>query len=128
MTGLAILSRAVVAALCATAIVAAPTSDAKAASPSVVLDQATFTGVTDGITSKYLGIPFAKPPTGDLRFRQPVAIDPYTGTHVATAFGPSCPQQAVLLALPPDLATDTIDFITDVVLDVIEPQSEDCTS
>ena len=39
-------------------IVAAPT----ASGPTVTLDSGTFQGVTDGVTNKFLGIPFAKPP------------------------------------------------------------------
>ena len=31
-------------------------------SPAVSLDQGTFTGVSDGVTNRFLGIPFAKPP------------------------------------------------------------------
>jgi len=38
-------------------VVAAPT-----VSPSLKLDSGTFTGKSDGVTQKFLGIPFAKPP------------------------------------------------------------------
>ena len=38
-------------------------------------------------------VPFAKPPVGDLRFRQPVLHGPWNGTLDATSFGPSCIQQ-----------------------------------
>ena len=31
--------------------------------------------------------------TGQNRFNLPVPVAPYTGSHQATAFGPSCPQQ-----------------------------------
>ncbi len=37
--------------------------------------------------------------TGDLRFRLPQAVDAYTGTLNATAFGPACPQQS---GVPPN--------------------------
>lgn len=34
----------------------------RVSSPVVILDEGTFTGVTDGTTDKFLGIPFALPP------------------------------------------------------------------
>ncbi len=41
---------------------------------------------------KFLGVPFAKPPTGTLRFRAPVTPDPWTDTFEATESGPACMQ------------------------------------
>ena len=35
---------------------------ATAASPTVKLDNGVFTGTTDGVSTKFLGIPFAQPP------------------------------------------------------------------
>jgi para-nitrobenzyl esterase len=40
------------------------------------------------------GIPFAKPPVGDLRWRAPQAPDPWRGTLEALSFGPPCVQFA----------------------------------
>lgn len=40
----------------------------------------------------YLGIPYAAPPTGDLRWRPPQPAKPWEGTYKADKFGPSCPQ------------------------------------
>jgi para-nitrobenzyl esterase len=45
----------------------------------------------DGVVA-FLGMPFAKPPVGDLRFRPPVAIDAWDGPIEASGFGPACPQ------------------------------------
>ncbi|XP_035679082.1 carboxylesterase 5A-like [Branchiostoma floridae] len=41
----------------------------------------------------FLGIPFAAPPVGDLRFRPPEPVVPWEGLKDATEFGPSCPQE-----------------------------------
>lgn len=40
----------------------------------------------------YKGIPFAQPPTGNLRFRAPVARSPWAGRYQAVEFAPNCPQ------------------------------------
>lgn len=48
-------------------------------------------GVTaDGLTV-WKGIPYAAPPTGELRWRPPQPIA-WSGVRQATAFGPACPQ------------------------------------
>jgi para-nitrobenzyl esterase len=44
----------------------------------------------------FKGIPFAQPPTGQLRWREPLAVKPWTGTRDATAFGPPCMQGGAL--------------------------------
>ena len=41
---------------------------------------------------KFLGIPYAAPPTGDLRWRAPQDAEPWKGVRKATSFGPRCPQ------------------------------------
>ncbi|KAF7422790.1 hypothetical protein PC9H_010949 [Pleurotus ostreatus] len=95
---------------------------------SVTLDSATFTGTTSGRVTKFLGIPYAQPPTGDRRFRLPEPIPPYTGTVRATAFGPACPQQSVRLPLPDGLASDAVDLIVNTAYKAVFPDSEDCLS
>jgi para-nitrobenzyl esterase len=44
----------------------------------------------------FRGIPFAAPPTGDLRWREPQPPQPRSGTLQATAFAPACYQDAYL--------------------------------
>ncbi|ALO11925.1 Carboxylesterase [Streptomyces venezuelae] len=43
-----------------------------------------------GVTS-FLGIPYAAPPFGALRFREPAPPEPWTGVRDATAHGPTAP-------------------------------------
>jgi para-nitrobenzyl esterase len=42
----------------------------------------------------WLGLPFARPPVGELRWKAPRPPEPWTGTREALAFGPSCVQLA----------------------------------
>ncbi|KAK7462578.1 hypothetical protein BaRGS_00038372 [Batillaria attramentaria] len=41
---------------------------------------------------QFLGVPFAEPPIGQLRFKKPVPVRPWNVTLNATEFAPSCPQ------------------------------------
>ncbi|KAJ8454773.1 hypothetical protein ONZ45_g19172 [Pleurotus djamor] len=95
---------------------------------SVTLDSATVTGATLGRVTSFLGIPYAKPPTGDRRFRLPEPVAPYTGTIRATSYGPACPQQVPRLPLPSGLTSDVVDLLVNQVFKAVFPESEDCLS
>lgn len=43
---------------------------------------------------QFLGIPYAAPPVGTLRWQPPQPAQPWTGTRNATAYGARCPQLA----------------------------------
>ncbi len=45
----------------------------------------------DGVAT-FKNIPFAEPPVGDLRWREPIPARAWTGVRDATAFGPMCHQ------------------------------------
>ncbi len=40
----------------------------------------------------FKGIPFARPPVGDLRWREPRPVEPWTGVREASEFRPACTQ------------------------------------
>jgi para-nitrobenzyl esterase len=63
-------------------------------------------GLQAGDVSVYKGIPYAKPPVGDLRFAPPRDGEPWIGERDCTRFGDICFQVALLAGR--------------------EPQSEDC--
>lgn len=49
-------------------------------------------GISDGTVSAWLGIRYAAPPTGELRWRAPQPPAPWTEPADATKVGPVCPQ------------------------------------
>jgi para-nitrobenzyl esterase len=82
---------------------------AYAAAPSdeVKIDSGKLKGASqDGVTS-FKGIPFAAPPVGDLRWRPPQPVKPWSDVRDATKYGPDCaqlpfPGDAAPLGVPPD--------------------------
>lgn len=64
--------------------------------PQAVVAQGTLEGFTlkSGITN-YRGIPFAQPPIGNLRWREPQLAAKWTGVRKATEFGPNAMQKNV---------------------------------
>jgi para-nitrobenzyl esterase len=51
-------------------------------------------GAAAGNTDQFLGIPYAAPPVGPLRWRPPQPPAPWHGIREATAYAPHCPQPA----------------------------------
>jgi len=86
------LSALVVGALVATAS-AAPVAPGSSRTGLVVTTTGgTLRGTTVGRTDEFLGIPYAAPPVGPLRWRPPQPAARWTGIRAATAFAPHCPQ------------------------------------
>jgi para-nitrobenzyl esterase len=55
-----------------------------------------FAQTTPGGTARaFLGIPYAAPPVGDLRWKPPVPAAVWTGVRPATGFGPRCEQLTI---------------------------------
>ncbi|MGH3288651.1 MAG: carboxylesterase family protein, partial [Streptosporangiaceae bacterium] len=50
-------------------------------------------GLANGAVDKFLGIPYAAPPVGALRWQPPKPHAPWTTTLQATAYGSECAQQ-----------------------------------
>jgi para-nitrobenzyl esterase len=46
----------------------------------------------EGGGAAFLGVPFAQPPVGQLRWREPMKVKPWPGARDATAYGPTCAQ------------------------------------
>jgi para-nitrobenzyl esterase len=63
-----------------------------AAALEISISSGQLRGIRDADVRTWRGIPFAAPPVGDLRFRAPVAAEPWSGSRDAGVFGPSAPQ------------------------------------
>ncbi|WP_440134741.1 carboxylesterase/lipase family protein [Chitinophaga sancti] len=60
------------------------------------VDGGTISGTHAGDIHIYKGIPFAAPPVGDLRWKAPQPVIPWSGTKQCSTFGPSAVQGAPL--------------------------------
>ena len=56
-------------------------------------------GVVSGDVASFKGIPFAAPPVGDLRWKPPQPVKPWTGVKSADTMAPGCMQDSGLAAL-----------------------------
>lgn len=59
-------------------------------------------------THAWRGVPFARPPVGELRWRAPQPVKPWTGAREALEHSPMAPQYAGLLAPVPAKAHGTV--------------------
>ncbi|KDR73257.1 hypothetical protein GALMADRAFT_727490 [Galerina marginata CBS 339.88] len=71
------------------------------AGPIVTLNYGSFRGNATGNLVEFLGMPFAAPPVGNLRFAPPRPPIAFHGVREATAFGPACFQQFLNLSGTP---------------------------
>ncbi|MHC9540308.1 MAG: carboxylesterase/lipase family protein [Vulcanimicrobiota bacterium] len=58
----------------------------------VRLDSGPVCGKAQGGVRAFLGIPYAAPPVGALRWKAPQKVSPWTEVKMCADFGPSCPQ------------------------------------
>jgi len=84
------------AAACTTATATPSASTSTSTNRTATLVVATAGGAVRGktvaATREFLGIPYAAPPVGALRWQPPRPAAPWQGTRAATAYAPHCPQ------------------------------------
>ena len=88
---LAALTLATASATAAKASVAAAVPGS-GGDPVVTTGDGAVRGLAGGTVDAFLGLPYAAPPTGNLRWRPPQPPTPWPGVRDATSFAPSCPQ------------------------------------
>ncbi len=59
----------------------------------VELQSGPITGVEEEGIWSFKGVPYAAPPVGDLRWKPPQPVTPWTEPRACTSFGPACPQE-----------------------------------
>ncbi|MBK8943450.1 MAG: carboxylesterase family protein [Polyangiaceae bacterium] len=63
---------------------------------AIETDSGPVEGFVSGATRVFLGLPYAAPPIGDLRFRPPAPVQPWTEPLEVISRGPMCPQLSPL--------------------------------
>ena len=91
--------------------------DAPARADPIKISGGLVSGTVAGGVQAYKGIPYARPPVGDLRWRPPQPAGPWSGTLITDEFSPICVQ-------PDPLGGHSI--FTRLFFTPIEPRSEDC--
>src|SRR5580693_3890236 len=76
--------------------------------PIVPTSDGAVRGTTAGAVDEFLGIPYAAPPIGHLRWRPPQPPARWRGVRDATQFGPSCPQAASAFSPPGPFSEDCL--------------------
>jgi para-nitrobenzyl esterase len=76
----------------------------------VQIEAGAIEGVEQGAISTYMGVPFAAPPVGILRWRAPQPVSPWKGTRKADSFAPACMQKGVSMPgeKPPATSEDCL--------------------
>jgi len=65
---------------------------AAADAPLVTIETGALQGARDGGIDRFLGIPYAAPPVGELRWRVPQPAAGWEGIRAADAHGHACPK------------------------------------
>jgi para-nitrobenzyl esterase len=109
------MMRYIAGLVAATMIVPAALAQTQPATPAkATIDSGVLVGESADGVNVFRGVPFAKAPVGDLRWKAPQKPDAWPGERAAVAFEPPCPQPV------------NIDQTTSNGGGVAGVQSEDC--
>lgn len=95
----------------ATVILAAPAAEQDSAAPTATVKNGTYTGLHSITYNQdyFLGVPFAQPPVGDLRFRVPQSLNSsWVGTRPAITYSAACVGYGSDDSVYPELSEDCL--------------------
>ena len=80
------------------------------AAEAVSTESGALSGLREHGLRVYKGVPFAAAPLGNLRWRAPEPVVPWTGTRAAQSFAPACMQEGVSMPgeTPPTMSEDCL--------------------
>eukprot|EP01006_Ploeotia_vitrea_P039460 TRINITY_DN66350_c7_g4_i1.p1 TRINITY_DN66350_c7_g4~~TRINITY_DN66350_c7_g4_i1.p1 ORF type:complete len:556 (+),score=323.48 TRINITY_DN66350_c7_g4_i1:34-1668(+) len=84
--------RVMLALLCCGAVAAAPAAPGTLAPLTVTTENGQIKGQYHNNVREFLGVPFAKPPVGPLRWKAPEPAENWSGVRDATTYGDACMQ------------------------------------
>ena len=79
--------------------------------PTATVTGGDVQGVVAGNVASFKGIPFASPPVGELRWKAPQPVKPWSGVKKADAFAPGCVQDtrlATMMGGPQNFSEDCL--------------------
>src|SRR5579864_2129062 len=79
--------------------------------PAVTVSTGSLRGSALGAGAVFKGIPFAAPPVGDLRWREPMPVKPWSGVRDATNFGAPCAQNPYFIPNAKDVSSEDCLFL-----------------
>jgi len=87
-----LIQSAAIVLLTASALYWSSGSQAQTSSKMVKIDAGAIAGSVSGDVLSFKGIPYAAPPIGNLRWRSPQPVQPWSGVYKATEYGNDCMQ------------------------------------
>ncbi len=97
--------------LFAAAVILAAAQCALSQIPSAKVTGGEVQGVVAGDVASFKGVPFASPPVGDLRWKAPQPVKPWSGVKKTGVFAPGCVQDTRLVTMmggPPNTSEDCL--------------------
>ena len=104
-------------------ITAVPSLSSSIRSPVISHPQSTTGSSELQAVEGFLGVPYASPPLGSLRFMPPVTPSHWRGVRMANSLGPSCPQK--IPKVINNLSHGRMEYLKRIK-PFMENQSEDC--